>query len=183
MEISKRIESILINRVDLNHGCYRYYLGKKRLGCLDKFKDSQNIYYLMAPSFGNVGDEAIVEATLLFLKDMFPEYTVIVTDYLDTLQTLREIKRILKKEDMIVLQGGGNIGTLYYDAERMREFIIEKFPNTTIISMPQSMYFSNSADGNKKLNRCKVIYNSHTALILIAREKYTYENMKREFPK
>jgi len=183
MGISKRIESILINRVDLNHGIYRYCLGKKRLGCLEKFKNSRNIYYLMAPSFGNVGDEAIVEASLFFLTDMFPEYKVIVIDYLDTLQTLMEIKRILKKEDLIVLQGGGNIGTLYYDAERMREFIIEKFPRTTIISMPQSMYFSNTTNGEKKLRRCKAIYNSHTDLTLIAREKYTYENMKCEFPK
>ena len=182
MSFTKRIESILINRIDQNHGNFRYFLGNRHIGSLENNKETRNIYYLMAPSYGNVGDEAIVESSILFVKDMFPEYTVIVIDYLDTLQTLKEIRRIIKKEDMIFLQGGGNIGTLYYDAERMREFIIEKFSDITIVSMPQSIFFTDTADGAKKFNRCKRIYNAHPSLILIAREKYTYDVMKQAFP-
>lgn len=181
MDMMKRIESIFINRVDLNHGGYRYHLGKRKIGSLDEYKKTKNIYYLMAPSFGNVGDEAIVESSILYLKDMFFEFTLVVIDYVDTLQTLQEIKRICKKEDIIVLQGGGNIGTLYYDAERMREFILEKFPNTTIISMPQSIFFSNDQQGKRRLDRCKKTYNSHSNFIIIAREQYSYEIMMHEF--
>lgn len=181
MKISQRIESIIINRIDWQNGNFRYFLGKRKIGSLEKYKETKNIYYLMAPAFGNIGDEAIVEASIHFLKDMYPEHTVIVIDFLETLQTLKEIRRILKREDFFVLQGGGNIGTLYYYAERMREFIIKKFPDVAILSMPQSMYFADTADGKKKLNRCKKIYNAHPNLTLIAREKYTYKKMKQIF--
>lgn len=178
----KLLERFIIHYLDRNYGYYRYAIGKKNIGRLDQYSSSKNIYYLMAPAFGNVGDEAIVEATIHYLKDNFAEYSLIVIDYHETYQMLKEIQRIIEAEDIIVLQGGGNIGTLYYDAERMREFIINTFPNNKIISMPQSMFFSNNKAGYRKLKRCKRIYNSHGDLVLIAREKYTYERMKQEFP-
>ena len=181
MKISQRIESIIINRIDWQNGNFRYFLGKRKIGSLEKYKETRNIYYLMAPAFGNIGDEAIVEASIHFLNDMYPGHSVIVIDFLETLQTLKEIRRILKKEDFFVLQGGGNIGTLYYHAEQMREFIIKKFPDVAILSMPQSMYFADTVNGAKKLNRCKKIYNAHPNLTLIAREKYTYKKMKQIF--
>lgn len=183
MKIFERIESIFINRIDRNNGSYRYRIGKRFIGFLEQYSKTLNIYYLMAPAFGNVGDEAIVEASVLFLNDMFPEFKVIVIDYLDTLQSLKEIRRILKKGDLIFLQGGGNIGTLYYDAECMREFIIRKFPDVPIVSMPQSMYFDDSTNGVKKLKKCSNIFNAHPNLTLIARERYTHENMRRVFSK
>lgn len=183
MPILKRIESIIINRFDQEKGAFRFFLGTKRIGSLENIIKDRNIFFLMAPTFGNVGDEAIVESTILFLNDMFPEYNVIVIDYHDTLQTLKEIRRIIKTNDFIVLQGGGNIGTLYYDAERMREFIIHLFPDTQIVSMPQSMFFANTPDGNRKLERCKRIYNAHPNLTLIARERYSFSSMKEAFPR
>lgn len=171
----------IVERIDRYNGRIRYYQGNKRIGTLKQFEQSKNLYYLMAPAYGNVGDEAIVEASLAFFEDMFPEFTVITVDYLDTIQMLKEIQRIIKDTDLIFLQGGGNIGTLYYDAEIMREFIIKKFPRTKIISMPQSMYFSPSSKGKKRLNQCKKVFNAHSNLTVVARDKYTYRNMRTEF--
>ena len=173
--------STLIEKMDRNSGRIRYSQGRKRIGSLEQYKDSKNIFYLMAPSFGNIGDEAIVEASVSFLRDNYPEYKLIVIDYDDTLQSLKEIRRIIKKEDKIFLQGGGNIGTLYYDAERVREFIISKFKDIKIVSMPQSMWFSQNASGNRRLKRSRKIYNSHPDLTIIAREKYSYERMKENY--
>ncbi len=179
----RRKLEFLIERIDRYNGNIRYYQGKKRIGSLKHYENTKNIFYLMAPAYGNVGDEAIVEASLAFLRDMFSEYTVIDVDYLDTLQSLKEIKRIIKPNDLIVLQGGGNIGTLYYDAEIMREFIIKKFPYTTIISMPQSMYFDTTARGRNRYIKCKKIYNGHQNLTLVARENYSYNEMLNAFDK
>ena len=77
----KRIENIIINRFDIYDGRFRYLLGKRNLGVLEEQRTNKNIFFLMAPTFGNVGDEAIVESTILFLNDMFPEYNVIVIDH------------------------------------------------------------------------------------------------------
>lgn len=177
----KKIESVIINRFDQHSGEFRYYLGKRNIGSLGERKNNKCIFYLMAPSFGNIGDEAIVEASILYLKDYYPEYTVLVIDFLDTIQMLKEIRRFIREDDIIFLQGGGNIGTLYYEAEIMREFIIKRFPDIKIVSMPQSMYFSNTPSGKKKLDHSKKIYNSHKKLTLIARENYSYCKMKNEY--
>lgn len=181
MLIKKKHLNFMIEAVDAYNGNLRYQIGKRYKGYFDEYKNVPTIYYLMVPAFGNIGDEAIVEATIQFLNDKFGEYKIAVVNYHETLQRLSEIRKVIKKDDLIVLQGGGNIGTLYYDAERMREFIISKFPDISIISMPQSMYFSNDQNGRKKLERCKKIYNSHPNLTLIAREQFTYKLMTEVF--
>lgn len=181
MIISKKRINFLIDAID-SSGYIRYLIGKKYKGRFDKYKNRRTIYFLMAPAYGNIGDEAIVEATIQFLTDHFSEYKIALVNYHETFQCLSEIRRVIKRNDLIVLQGGGNIGTLYYDAERMREFIIQKFQDITIISMPQSMYFSNNHSGARRFARCKKIYNSHPNLTLISREKYSYEEMKKAFP-
>ena len=45
------------------------------------------------------------------------------------------------------------------------------------------MFFSKNEEGRKELNISKKIYNSHTDLTIIAREKTSYKNMIKEFNK
>ncbi len=171
----------IIEYIDAYSGRIRYFEGIKNQGQFSIYENKRKIFYLMAPSYGNVGDEAIVEATLLFLKDTYRDFEIIVVDFKDTYHMLYEIRRIISKEDIIVLQGGGNIGTLYYEAEYMREFIVNKFKDIKIISMPQSVYFDNSKRAERRKKRCIKIYNNHPNFTLIAREKYSYEKMKKIF--
>lgn len=175
--------SFIINIVDRKLGLIRMAQGKKNIGKLEKNNQVKRAFFLMVPSFGNIGDQAIVEATLCFLKDYFPDYFIVKIDYEETLQYIYEIKRVIEKDDIIILQGGGNIGTLYYDAEIVRQNVIKSFSNNKIIIMPQSFYFAPSRSGKRRLKKSAKIYNLHPNLTVIARDHYSYVNMKKIYNK
>lgn len=56
---------------------------------------------------------------------------------------------MLNDDDLIFLQGGGNLGDKWLNEERLRRTIIESFPNNKIVILPQTIYFSKN-DGGKE---------------------------------
>jgi pyruvyl transferase EpsI len=158
-----------------------YILGFRYYSEFFRYKNKKKIIHISTPLHGNMGDQAIVYATNEFLKKEFSEYEIIEIYKKDIYKYTKAIKRILNKDDIIVLIGGGNMGNLWIDEERDRRFIIEKFPENKIISMPQTISFTKDENGQKELNKTIKIYNRHKNLTIIAREKISFEIMKKQF--
>lgn len=130
---------------------------------------------------GNIGDSAISIAQETLLKKCFPNYEIfeIQEKHLDI--CAHRVKNMINDEDIILLQGGGNIGDIYDKPERGRREVIKLYPNNKIIIFPQTAYFSDTGKGRKELEISKQIYNSHKNLIIMAREEKTYNFMKEHF--
>ena len=148
---------------------------------LIKSKNDKKIIHMLTPIHGNMGDQAIVYATNKFLSKEFSEYKIIEIYKKDIYKYAKIIKKNLNKDDLIVLIGGGNMGNLWIDEEKDRRFVIKTFKENKIISMPQTISFTNDDEGKKELYITKKIYNDHKNLTLIAREKKSFEIMKKEF--
>lgn len=133
------------------------------------------------PTHENIGDAAIVIAEEKFIKENLSEYEYIKVLCNETEEKIEEMQKILTDEDVILLHGGGNLGDEYIIIEERRRKIIQAFPNNKIILMPQTIYFKDTEYGRKEFEKTKQIYNSHKRLTLIAREKVSFEIMKREF--
>ena len=146
-----------------------------------KIKNEKKIVYMLTPVHGNMGDQAIAIATKKYIEDQFSDYTLIEVYRKDTYKYCKAIKRILNENDMIFLHGGGNMGNIWIKEEQERRFIIKTFSNNKIISMPQTMSFSNDDDGIKELEITKKIYSEHRYLTILAREEKSYELMKKNF--
>lgn len=155
--------------------------GLKNIKNYDSYKDKRKIFYLLKPNHGNMGDQAIAFATLEFLKKYFCEYEIIEIDRKELYKNFYGIKRSINKDDLIVLHGGGNMGNLYLPEEESRRFVIEKFKDNNIISMTQTITFTDDREGKKEQQISRRIYNSHNKLILLAREEKSYEIMKNLF--
>lgn len=134
------------------------------------------------PTHGNIGDAAIALAEEKFIRDNLSEYEYIRVLDDDTIERIDEMKKILTDEDIILLHGGGNLGDQYMICEERRRIVILAFPNNKIILMPQSIYFTDTEFGKKELETTKRLYSKHKNLTLVAREKVSYEIMKKEFP-
>lgn len=145
------------------------------------YKNKKKIIHLLTPIHGNMGDQAIAYATNEFIKKEFSEYQVIEIYREEIYKYAKAIKRILSCDDYIFLIGGGNMGNLWIDEEVDRRFILKKFKNTKIVSMPQTISFTQDKDGLKELEKSKKIYNKHKNLIIIARENKSFRIMKKEF--
>ncbi|GEN49054.1 polysaccharide pyruvyl transferase family protein [Ligilactobacillus pobuzihii] len=148
------------------------------------FNDVNNskIYLMLVPKHGNMGDQAIIYATIAFLKDYFSDYKVVIVNFSQTYKDFKRLKEKIKEDDIIFLPGGGNMGNLYPWEEFARRFIIENFLSNKIVSMPQTIDFRNTKSGRRELKKTMKVYNSHPNLTLIAREEKSYNLMKACFP-
>lgn len=150
---------------------YKIYINKKKFVLIGTLEH------------GNLGDHAITIAQYSILKENFNEYDFVELTLNEYFEKIEFIKKYIDKEDVIIINGGGNFGNQYLFDENIRRDAIERFPNNKIILFPQTIYFTKDDKGNKELELSKKIYNNHKNLILVAREKVSYELMRKDFNK
>lgn len=171
---------IQINNPELYYDLH--YLKSNRKNELYLYKNMKKIIYMSIPTHGNLGDHAIVYSSIQMLKEKYPHHKIIKINYEDTYLYIDVIKDIIGIDDFVVLPGGGNMGNHYIWEEQARRHIISNLINIPIISFPQTIYFSDDEEGRKEFNLTKKIYNSHSNLILLAREETSFNIMKKNFP-
>ena len=145
-------------------------------------RTGKTAFVFMVPDLGNLGDLAIGIAQRSFLKRKLRDYTIVEIPHGLTYEAAREVAKCIAAEDVVFLTGGGNLGTIYPEAELQRRFLIQKFSRTRIIIFPQSVYFEPTRYGARHLNQSIRIYNRHPNLTLIARDKPSFDQMSKSFP-
>lgn len=141
-------------------------------------------YIFLAADYGNLGDVAITYAQTKFLQDnLGSEYKVLEIPISKSLEGLHFVKKHIKQGDIVTTVGGGNLGDMYDQIEYIRQLVVRFFPNNKIISFPQTFDFSDTESGNKALDVAKKVYNGRPNLYMVARERTSYELMKKHFNK
>ena len=146
----------------------------------NKSKIKINIRFIFcgAPIHKNYGDEAIIMSTLQFLNFYFPQYEYIILSSIEISQSMRLIKYIINKNDIIIITGGGYFG-LYENTISLQTKIVENFPNNSIIIFPCSIFYNpNKAKIYKNYLK---IFNNHTDLTLFTRDNISYRTALRLF--
>jgi exopolysaccharide biosynthesis predicted pyruvyltransferase EpsI len=151
---------------------------------LRAYRAKPKILYMLAPPpyLRNLGDHAQVLGINKWLKEEFSESCILRFDKAQTQLYLSAIGGILNPSDIILLQSGGNMGDRGLWTEYLRRRVVEKFPRNKIISLPQTIYFSNTEKGCKELQISKSIYNKHFDLTIMARDEKSFELALNYFP-
>lgn len=136
-----------------------------------------NIILMGTPHHANIGDLAIAYSEEKMIKDLFPNKKLYIMQEEKLDICAKKVKNYIKNDDIILLHGGGNIGDTYVTPEKGRRTVISTFPENEIIIFPQTAYF----ESEEELNTSKKIYNAHKHLIIMAREKMSYEFIKKHF--
>lgn len=144
-----------------------------------KRKHGKCVFFVMTPTHTNMGDNAITLAAGNLLKHSKIDYVEI------TMNQLRELRSngflgLLNKYP-ILINGGGNLGTLWFDVEQLIRDIIINNPKSPIKILPSTIYYENSEWGNEELEYAKQIYNAHKNLTIYAREKISFEELQKHF--
>lgn len=132
------------------------------------------------PDYGNLGDQAIAYAEYLYLTGQVSCPVVILYGALR--KQWKALSKQIHSGDIICLQGGGSLGTLYECYENERLAIIDKFLDNRIILFPQTFSYGESEYECRYLRHMQAVYNRHPDLHLIAREEMSYARMKDCFP-
>ena len=141
-------------------------------------------YIFLAADYGNLGDVAITYAQTKLLQDnLGDKFVVLEIPISQSLEGLHFVRKNIKQDDIITTVGGGNLGDMYDQIEYIRQLIVRSFPKNKIISFPQTFDFADTDDAKKVLSVAKKVYNGHRNLYMVAREKTSYELMKKHFNK
>ena len=148
----------------------------------------KRIFLIGTPEHGNLGDQAIVLGELRILENYFPEHKIIEIQRNYLMGESGELfwglgfEKYIRRDDIIFYHGGGNLGNLWSSNEILRRLIIERFPDNKIVIFPQSICFTNDADGLKEREISTRIYNAHKDLHLMARDENSFNLARKIFP-
>lgn len=158
------------------------YIPKIWLKLLHLFFAKRKIVLVQTPLHNNIGDQAITLAEYKFLNDNFHKTKIIEVPakYLQP-KIMSLLKICIKKDDLILIHGGGFLGTLWMNEENTLLMVLNTFYDRHIIIMPQTVYYENDSAGTAELEKSKQFYGRCKKLLVFLREKYSYDYFKQNF--
>lgn len=132
-------------------------------------------FLILTPEHGNLGDHAIAHVETELLAQSGISWIEITGKQLDVLKRYK-LLGIMNKYP-ILINGGGNLGTLWMETEQVQRDIIQSNPNSPIIILPNTIFYEKSDWGNDELRKSIKIYNHHNRLTIYAREETSYNFM------
>jgi len=145
---------------------------KKRLRLiLSVIPPRSSIYYIDYPVYNNGGDLLIMKGTEAFFRDnkIHVQARYSVLDFPD--------KLTIPKDQIIVLQGGGNFGDLYPAHQKLREKIVAEYKENRIVLLPQTIFYKEESE----YDRTAALFNQHDDVHLFVRDTLTYEKAVEKF--
>ena len=138
-------------------------------------KESRIIYILTpTASLKNLGDHAQVIAIRSWFSQHFPQHHVVEVNKNEAIYGQWMLKRSVKEGDLIFLHSGGNLGDRGVWSERGRRLVINNFRTNKIVSLPQTIFFSDSAQGYRERAESQKIYNAHPLLTIMSRDQKSH---------
>ncbi len=158
------------------------FLSKKLMAEFGGENDvSPRLVLLNTPGYHNLGDHAIAMAERTFLKTRHKNRVIEIPDDICR-HCMNDISEHIAEKDILLLTGGGYMGSLWPRSNDIVHSVIERFPNNRIIVLPQSAHYASGEEGETALERAKTLCNSHRGLMLCARDRETYQDFGRYFP-
>ena len=134
------------------------------------------------PRLKNIGDHAQATAILAWIQKHYPGFPVIETDKDRARYFLPALKWLVQPQDQILLHSGGNLGDRGLWSERIRRLIISTFRRNKIVSLPQTINFSDTPRGKTERENSRRIYNAHADLTVIGRDPQSGKLAGELFP-
>lgn len=126
--------------------------------------DGRDIVYLDIPVHNNLGDLLIMQGTLSYFRTNNFKCKKIFSAHFTHFNTI-------KKDEVILLHGGGNFGDMYDLHQKFRERIIKQYPQNRIIILPQTIHF----ELKENYKKCCELFLQHKDLHFAVRDKNSYK--------
>ena len=184
LNIVKRAASVAWNRIFFPLYTVTIKAAKDRKHLKNKYRLNRkvrNVVIFGTPNHGNLGDYAIYLAEKQLFAKYLPDSNIFGVNMTDFQHEVRALTRLLQKDDLLILTGGGNLGNQYMDDEKIRRETIVRFPDNRIVLFPQTMYFTEDAEGREEEKKTAEIYNGHKDLWLTARDEQSCRKMEQLF--
>ncbi|MDO9050434.1 MAG: polysaccharide pyruvyl transferase family protein [Methylotenera sp.] len=142
---------------------------------LDSFIPANvSIALLDYPNNPNVGDSLIWLGEIAYLnsRNIKPSYVCDVRNY-----NANILSKAICKDSIILLQGGGNFGTLWPEVHEFRLRVLSDFPNNRVIQLPQSIHFDNLS----AIQETAKAVSDHKNFTLLVRDQPSFDFASKYF--
>lgn len=146
-----------------------------------QLKIQKKILLIGTPEHSNAGDAAITLGEIEFIRKYFGTYHLVELSKYDYEGWKNRMTDLIGREDLIFLQGGGNMGNRYLGEEKIRREVIESFPDNQIVILPQTIWFEETPEGERECIKSADIYNRHKNLTVFVRGRQSFQAAKRYF--
>ncbi len=130
-----------------------------------------DIYLIGTPGHKNLGDHAITQATIEYFRNIAPKCKMIEVPESSFHEWIIHSKNTFYANDLIIFQGGGNIGDLYPFVDEIRNLGLRYFLKLRKIILPQTIYISDSKEGNRKRKQLSKLYKRLEHIHYFARDE------------
>lgn len=130
---------------------------------------------ISTPCYGNIGDHAILLAEKELLSAAVPSRCVFEFTSTEYKKLNKYIK--LRKNDVVLIDGGGNFGDTWPETANQICEIVKKFYLSKIFIFPESWYFSNTPSGEAILNEMIQAFSNNDNVVIYARDSWSFKQM------
>ncbi len=141
----------------------------------------RKIFFISTPCHGNLGDHAIVFAQEKFIRKLYPKSDIVEFTSKEFSAYNKTIKKYVSSNDLILINGGGNLGTIWEVEDDIIAEAIATYKDNKIVVFPQTCYYSGTSESNSRLSRNNKIYKSAKNLTIFLRDKRSYDFCKKNF--
>lgn len=131
------------------------------------------------PLHGNIGDYAILLAELELLNKL--DIDVFEVPTFEEQYIFDFLLKNINKNSVILITGGGFIGSQWLEEEKLVNKVIDSFCNNKIIIFPSTFYFKKDSQGEEELKKSKHVINKAKDITIFAREQKTFEFISEEY--
>lgn len=178
----RKIRRILLERKRDNY--IKRKFAQLKLNIIFKIsrKNGKKSAILMStPIHGNLGDQAIVYSEYNFLKQCGIKNIIEINRYAYE-NCGSTIRRLINSNDLIVVCGGGNMGSLWPEEDDIIRDIVATYKTNQIIVFPQTCYYDQTLESERRLEHNYSVYKECTNLTVSLRENKSYSFFKKSFP-
>lgn len=169
---NKMIEALCLLLVDVTRNGNKIFYREKTLR-IKRSGENKRIFLLNTPEYGNLGDHLIAMGELVFLYDYFSYIPIYEITQTHLLMDWKGVKQMITDQDLVLVTGGGFMGSLWLYSEEIVEKIVSSF-QCPIVILPQTAYFSDDIYGRELYIKAKHIYGLNDKLYAIARDDMTH---------
>ncbi len=141
------------------------------------------VYVIGSPTHSNLGDSAIVKAHMLFLRRCgWEENRIKEIPYSEYENEGSFYDRWIPKNGLIAQLGGGHLGNLWINEEMLHRRQVTVFSQNPTVIFPQTIDYTQDEAGKAEAARSAAVYNGRKALTMVARERTSFETMRKLYP-
>jgi len=183
----------IVSKYGNKYKIHRIYNGDKEpldsttyLVCYNRLKKyyeqgRKRLVLINTPLHTNIGDHIITYAVMNFFKDLLPEFDVTEVSNKLYKEKRKDVVYRTNVNDIIVVTGGGFLGSLWpYSGQNVYN-ILEDFPDNKIIILPQSLYFEDNEEGERQKRLFYDLAVNHKDLTVLLRENISYNRFNAMF--